>query len=66
LLYRGKKIVVEERGGRPQLSIDGKPITTVNTNGAYRAAGFVFSPSDTQVELAKKMIDYQIALEGRP
>lgn len=64
LLYKGKKIKVEKRGGRPELSIAGKPVMLVDTNGAYRAAGFMFYPQPTPIELGKKMVDYETALGG--
>jgi hypothetical protein len=64
IFHRGKKIRVEQRGGRPELFIDGKPVMLVNTNGAYRAAGFMFYPQDTPIELGKKMVDYEMALGG--
>ena len=63
--YRGRTIRVERRRGRPELFIDGEHIITVDSNGAYRAAEFMFSPSPTLDELAKNMIDYEIALRGR-
>ena len=62
ILYRGRRIAVERRNGRPELLIDGRPIVTVDSNGAFRAANFMFSPASTRVELAKSIVDYQIAL----
>jgi hypothetical protein len=61
-LYRGHKIAVTWRNGHPQLSIDGKPIVVVDTNGTYRAAGYAFDWASTPQGLAKKIIDYRTAL----
>lgn len=60
--YRGHAIAVERRNGRPELFIDGERIVTVDTNGAFRAANFMFSPASTRQELARSIIDYRIAL----
>lgn len=68
VLYRGHEISLGVRNGPkarkdpPELSIDGKPIVTVDSNGAFRAANFMFSPAKTRVELAKSIVDYEIAL----
>jgi hypothetical protein len=62
--YRGKVVVVKKRNGHPEISIDGKQIVTVDTNGTYRAAEYAFDWASTPGELAKKIIDYQKALES--
>ena len=63
--HRGVGFRVERLNGREELFIDGKRIKTVKNNGAYRAANFMFSPSPNLEDLARKMIDHQLALQQR-
>ena len=43
-----------------ELFIDGERIYTVrDAGGKYGASGFVFDPQPTQIDLAKKIIDYR-------
>ena len=62
--YRGSRALVRRRGGRPEILIDGARLETVDSNGAYRAAGFVFSPQPTPGDLARRLVDYRIAMRG--
>lgn len=62
VVYRDREISVYRRNGRRELRIDGRRIVTVDSNGACRAANFMFSPARTRVELAQYIIDYEIAL----
>lgn len=78
-MYKGKEIRIEREGAvdgadaksarsthKPsQLYIDGERILTVHDAGEYRAANFMFSPQPTLEDLAKKMVDYQVALTRR-
>ncbi|QYJ15084.1 hypothetical protein Rxycam_00896 [Rubrobacter xylanophilus DSM 9941] len=65
LLHRGRRIRIQRVRGRRELYIEGEHIRTVHSNGAYRAEGFVFSPSPTLEELAREMVDYRAALQAR-
>ena len=62
--YKGRRIRVAKREGRPELFIDGERIVTVHSNGAFRAANFMFSPQPTRVGLAKRIVDYRAGLAG--
>lgn len=63
-VYRGRKVVVERSQGRTVLVIDGERLVTVDSGGAYRAAGFAFAPEPTLQLLAEGIIDYRIGLRG--
>ncbi|BBL79344.1 hypothetical protein RxyAA322_11980 [Rubrobacter xylanophilus] len=65
VLHRGRKIRIQRVRGRRELYIEGEHIRTVHSNGAYRAEGFVFSPSPTLEGLAREMVDYRAALQAR-
>ncbi|ABG04895.1 Twin-arginine translocation pathway signal [Rubrobacter xylanophilus DSM 9941] len=65
LLHKGRRIAIRRVRGRRELYIEGEHIRTVHSNGAYRAEGFVFSPSPTLEELAREMVDYRAALQAR-
>ena len=43
-----------------ELYIDGERLFTIrDAGGKYMASGFAFDPQSTQIELAKKVIDYR-------
>ena len=65
ITYRGSRIVVQRRHGRPELYIGGEHVLTVHNNGSYRAATYAFDWSDSLEELGKKMVDYRRALAAR-
>lgn len=56
---------VLQRGGRPELYLAGERIPTVATNGAYRAANFMFAPEPNLRELGREIAEYRSALDGR-
>lgn len=62
--YRGRKITVTKRNGRPELFVDGEHVVTVHNNGSYRAATYAFDWSPSLEVLAKSMIDNEIALSA--
>ncbi len=48
-----------------ELVIDGEPIFTRRANGdVYIASGLAYSPEPSLVDLAKRMIDYDEAVQG--
>jgi hypothetical protein len=55
---------VERSQGRSVLVIDGERLVTVDSGGAYLAAGFSFAPEPTLQRLAEGIIDYRIGLGG--
>jgi len=62
--HEGRRISLQERDGELELYIDGKPVETVDSNGVYRAANFMYSPQLTLEELAKSMIDHRAVQAG--
>ncbi len=56
--YRGSEIRLET-GAEPRIVVDGSSVEVVDSNGAYRAAGFMYSPQETPELLAKRLLDYQ-------
>jgi hypothetical protein len=64
--YKGREIVVTAPLGRPELTIDGEPVFTIQDRaGFFIAAGFVFSPERSLVRLGQKIVDARLATEGR-
>jgi hypothetical protein len=62
--HEGRRVSLQERDGEFELYIDGKPVVTVDSNGVYRAANFMYSPQLTLEELAKSMIDHRAVPAG--
>lgn len=62
MVYRGRRIIIGKRFGRPRVSINGQRVVVVTGDGSYRAANFMFSPARTPQELAKRLVDYRVAL----
>jgi hypothetical protein len=64
--YKGREIVVTTSLGRPELTIDGEPVFTVQDRaGFFIAAGFAFSPERALLRLGQKIVDARLAAEGR-
>jgi hypothetical protein len=63
--YRNSDIRVLRTNGRRELYIDGEHIRTIDTNGVYRADGFVFSPEPTLKDLGMRLIDARRAYAAR-
>jgi hypothetical protein len=63
--YRNSDIRVVRANGRRELYIDGEHVRTIDTNGVYRADGFVFSPEPTLKDLGMRMIDARRAYTAR-
>jgi hypothetical protein len=62
--HEGRRVSLQERDGELELYIDGKPVVTVDSNGVYRAANFMYSPQLTLEELAKSIIDHRAVPAG--
>lgn len=62
-----ERAVVEIAGERSvtEISVDGKRFEVVDSNGAYRAAGFMYSPQPTPEELAKRLVENRGRIAGR-
>jgi hypothetical protein len=64
--HEGMSIFVQgSEDGELALKIDGEPVQAVYSNGAYRAANFMYSPQPSLEDLAKRVADYQVALAKR-
>ena len=61
--YRGSEVRVEA-GGEPRILVDGETLEVIDSNGAYRAAGFMYSPQATLEELAKRLLDNRGRIAG--
>lgn len=62
--YRGSEVLVEE-APEPRISIDGEDLYVIDSNGAYRAARFAYSPASSLDELAKRVVDNRAKIPGR-
>lgn len=60
-LYRGVRVAV----GTSSLTIGRKSVKLFASNGAYRAAGFMYSPQPTSSELARRVVDKAHRATGR-
>ncbi len=46
------------------IEVDGESIEVLDTNGAYRAANFAYSPQPTPDALAKRLVERQNEVNG--
>jgi hypothetical protein len=58
-------------GPQPELFIDDEPVVTLrDKTGMYIASGFAYDPQSSLLDLAKLIVDYQVAVqqgrEGAP
>jgi hypothetical protein len=64
--HEGAKVeIASKKGGSLELYIDGRRVEVVDSNGAYRAAGFMYSPQPTPEVLAKRLVDNRARLARR-
>lgn len=61
--YRGSEVRVEA-GAEPRIMVDGEALEVIDSNGAYRAAGYMYSPHPTLEELAKRVVDNRARIAG--
>ncbi len=55
--HRGADVEIAAKGRGAEISVDGRGVEVVDSNGAYRAAGFMYSPQPTTEELAKRLVE---------
>ena len=61
--YRGSNVRVET-GAEPRIVVDGEALELVDSNGAYRAAGFMYSPQPTPEGLARRLVENRARIAG--
>ena len=61
--YRGSEVRVEA-GAEPRIVVDGEVLEVIDSNGAYRAAGFMYSPQATLEELGERLVDNHARIAG--
>ncbi len=62
--YEGAVVEIAGERGSIELSVDGEALEVVDSNGAYRAAGFMYSPQPTPEQLAKRLVDNRHRIAG--
>ena len=62
--YEGSVVEIAGEWGDIGISVDGRGLEVVDSNGAYRAAGFMYSPQPTPEELAKRLVDNRARIAG--
>lgn len=63
--FEGSEINVKPRAGEePVVEIDGESVEVLDTNGAYRAADFAYSPQPTPDALAKQLVKRRNKVDG--
>ena len=51
--------------GVTEISVAGKRFEVVDSNGAYRASGFMYAPQATPEALAKRLVENRSRIAGR-
>lgn len=62
--YEGADVEIAPKGSGAEISVDGLGVEVVDSNGAYRAAGFMYSPQPTPEELAKRLVENRHRIAG--
>lgn len=62
--HEGAAVEISGKAGDTEISVDGVGVEVVNSNGAYRAAGFMYSPQPTPEELAKRLVENRRSIAG--
>jgi hypothetical protein len=62
--YEGAAVEIAPEGSGAQIMVDGQSVEVVDSNGAYRAAGFMYSPQPTIEELARRLVDNRHRIAG--
>jgi hypothetical protein len=62
--YKGAVVQIAGERGSIGISVDGRGLEVVDSNGAYRAAGFMYSPQPTLEELAKRLVENRASIAG--
>ena len=55
--YEGAAVEISPKGSGAEISVDGVGMEVVDSNGAYRVAGFMYAPQPTPEGLAKRLIE---------
>lgn len=55
--HEGAAVEISGRGSGVKISVDGRGVEVVDSNGAYRAAGFMYAPQPTPEDLAKRLVE---------
>lgn len=64
--HEGSAVRIEPASGaeEPEISVDGNSVELIDSNGAYRAAGFMYSPQPTAEDLAKRLVERKQVIPG--
>ena len=62
--YGGADVGIAATGSGAEISVDGGRVEVVASNGAYRAAGFMYAPQPTAEELAKRLVENRRSIAG--
>ncbi len=62
--HEGADVEIRGRASATEISVDGLGVEVVDSNGAYRAAGFMYSPQPTPEELAKRLVENRRRMAG--
>ena len=62
--HEGAKVEIVAKGRGAEIAVDGRGVEVVASNGAYRAAGFMYSPQPTAEELAKRLVENRRRIAG--
>ena len=63
--FEGSEINIKPRAGEePVIEVDGDAVDVIDTNGAYRAADFAYSPQPTPKALAKRLVERRNKIDG--
>ena len=62
--HEGADVEIAAKGRGAEIAVDGRGVEMVSSNGAYRAAGFMYSPQPTAEELAKRLVENRRRIAG--
>ncbi len=62
--HEGAAVEISGKGGSAEISVDGVGVEVVASNGAYRAAGFMYAPQPTPEGLAKRLVENRRRIAG--
>lgn len=62
--YEGAAVEIAPKGSGAEISVDGLGVEVIDSNGAYRAAGFMYSPQFTLEELARRVVENRHRIAG--
>lgn len=62
--HDGADVEIRPQGSGAEISVDGVGVGVVDSNGAYRAAGFMYSPQPTLEGLARRLAEARTSVAG--